>query len=64
MWVESHRVWALTNGFLLSQRAEPENVPVWWRLNRTNAGSKVMVYLLKDGSRQRIGNEDIDTFAW
>ncbi len=63
MWVEAHREWSLDNGFLLGQRSSLD-VPVWWRCNRNNAGSKVLVYLLKDGSRQHFGTGDTTEFSW
>jgi 5-methylcytosine-specific restriction protein A len=29
--IESRRVWAITNGFLVRQRDDPHTIPVWWR---------------------------------
>ena len=64
LWVESRREWSVENGFLIGQYADPTTVPVWWRCNRNNAGSKIMVYLREDGSKKHFGTGDIAGFTW
>jgi len=48
---EASRSWALDNGFLVRQSANPADVPVWWRSNWK--GNRKLLVLLDDGGTYR-----------
>lgn len=50
--VHSMPNWSKENGFLVSQFADPAEVPVWWRCNET-AGQREYVLLTEAGTKSK-----------
>lgn len=50
--IHDNPLWARDNGFLVSQYADPAQVPVWWRSKR-DGGRKALVLLDNSGTIQK-----------